>query len=147
MIYGTFIQSPYFWYFISGRQNTPPFFVFIVSGVSQTQIIKGKIPRQFFFGRRAMERRPKRERSRGPKGVGPRNRYRGHVGPTKRGLGHFLAWAFLGTPSSSPKRDVLIFPELSEAMAAAQLLILSEGGQILLLRSFEIGRASCRERV
>ena len=34
----------------------PPFLVFMVSGVSRTQIIKGKIPRQFFFGRRAMER-------------------------------------------------------------------------------------------
>ena len=52
-------------------------------------------------------------------------RYRGRVGPTKLALGHFLAWGFLCTPSSSPKRDALIFPELSEAMAAAELLILS----------------------
>ena len=42
----------------------PPFLVFIVSGVSPTQIIKGKIPQRFFFGRRAMERRPKRGRPR-----------------------------------------------------------------------------------
>ena len=62
-------------------------------------------------------------------------RYRGRMGPTKWGLGHFLACGFLCMPSSSPKRDALIFPELSEAEAVAELLILSEGGQILLLRS------------
>ena len=61
-------------------------------------------------------------------------RYRGRVGPTKQALGHFLAWGFLYTPSSSPKRDALIFPELSEAVAVAEILILFEGGQILLLR-------------
>ena len=58
----------------------PPFLVFIVSGVSRTQIIKGKIPRQFFFGRRAMERRPKRGRPRGPNGVGPRGQVQGPRG-------------------------------------------------------------------
>ena len=61
-------------------------------------------------------------------------RYRGRVGPTKQALEHLLAWGFLTTPSSSPKRDALIFPELSEAVGAAELLILSEGGQILQLR-------------
>ena len=59
----------------------------------------------------------------------------GRVGPTKEALEHLLAWGFLLTPSSWPKGDALIFPELSEAVAAAELLILSEGGQILLLRS------------
>ena len=57
------------------------------------------------------------------------------MGPTKWGLGHILACGFLCMPSSSLKEDALIFPELSEAVAAAELLILSEGGQILLLRS------------
>ena len=57
----------------------------------------------------------------------------GRMGPTNWTLEHFLAWGFLPTPLSSPKRDALIFPELSEAVAAAELLILSEGGQILLL--------------
>ena len=53
----------------------------------------------------------------------------GRMGPTKMSLEHFLAWGFLCTPSSSPKKDALIFPELSEAVAAAELLILSgEGG-------------------
>ena len=72
MIYGTFIQSHYFWYLISGRQNTPHFLVFIVSGVSRIQIIKGKIPRQFFIRRRVEERRSKAGGPRGPNGVGPR---------------------------------------------------------------------------
>ena len=85
MIYGTFIQSPYFWYLISGRQNTSPFLVFIVSGVSRTQIIKVKIPRQFFFGRRAMERRLKRGRPRGPNGVGPRVQVQGPRGTHQTG--------------------------------------------------------------
>ena len=62
----------------------------------------------------------------------------GRVGPTKWGLGHFLACGFLCMPSSSLKSDALIFPKLSEAMAAAELLILSEGGQILLLRRCHI---------
>ena len=47
----------------------------------------------------------------------------GRVGPTKEALEHLLAWGFLLTPSSSPKRDAQIFPELSEAVAAAELLI------------------------
>ena len=50
----------------------PPFLVFIVSGVSRTQIIKGKIPRQFFIRRRVEERRPKAGGPRGPNGVVPR---------------------------------------------------------------------------
>ena len=45
----------------------PPFLVFIVSGVSRTQIIKGKIPRQFFIRRRAVGRRPKTGGPRGPR--------------------------------------------------------------------------------
>ena len=59
----------------------------------------------------------------------------GHVGPTKRCLGHLLAWGFLATPSSRPKSNALIFPSPSEVAAAAKLLIPSEGGQILLLRN------------
>ena len=88
---------------------------------------------QFFFGRRAMERRRKRGRPRGPKGVGPRGQVQGPRGTHETGpralprLGLFM-YAFV-----FPKRDALISPELSEAMA--ELLLLSEGGQILLLRS------------
>jgi len=59
----------------------------------------------------------------------------GRVGPTKRCLGHLLPWGFLATPSSCPKSNALIFPSPSEVAAAAKLLIPSEGGQILLLRS------------
>ena len=57
----------------------------------------------------------------------------GHVGPTKRCLGHLLAWGFLAVPSSRPKTYALIFPSPSEVAAAAKLLIPSEGDQILLL--------------
>ena len=71
MIYWTFIQSPYFWYLISGRQKTP-FLVFNVSGATGTQIIKGKLHSWFFVERKAEGRRPKRGEPRGPKGVGPR---------------------------------------------------------------------------
>ena len=66
-------------------------------------------------------------------------KYRGRVGPTKWLLERLLEWGFLPTPGCSPKRDDLIFPELSEAVAAAELLNLSEGGEILLLRSSEKG--------
>ena len=59
----------------------------------------------------------------------------GRVGPTIWGLGHLLAGVFLRRSSFSPKSYALSFPELFEAVAAAELLILSEGGQILLLRS------------
>ena len=52
----------------------------------------------------------------------------GRVGPTKRCLGHLLAWGFLATPSSCPKSNALIFPSPSEVAAAAKLLIPSEGG-------------------
>ena len=44
----------------------PPFLVFIVSGVSRTQIIKGKIQHQFFIRRRVVGRRPK---TGGPRGT------------------------------------------------------------------------------
>ena len=52
--------------------DCPPFLLFIVSGVSGTQLQKGKKLRQFFFGRKDVERRPKGEEPRGPDGVGPR---------------------------------------------------------------------------
>ena len=49
----------------------PPFLVFIVSGVSRTQIIKGKIPRQFFHqekgsGKKTEDRRATRAKLGGP---------------------------------------------------------------------------------
>ena len=59
----------------------------------------------------------------------------GRVGPTKRCLGHLLAWGFLSTPSSRSKSYALIFASPSEAVAATKLLIPSKGGQILLLRN------------
>ena len=48
------------------------FLVFNVSGATGAQIIKGKILRQFFIGRKAEGRRPKRGEPRGPNGGGPR---------------------------------------------------------------------------
>ena len=115
MIYGTFIQSPYFWYLIYGRQNTPPpFLVFIVSGVSWTQIIKGKIPRQFFIRRRAVERRPKRGRPRGPNGVGPRGQVQGPCGTHQTGpralprMGLFM-YAFVFAEKGRPNFSRIIW--------------------------------------
>ena len=134
MILGTFIQSHYFWYLISGRQKNLLFLVFNVSGATGPQIIKGKILRQFFVGRKAEGRRPKRGEPRGSNGGGPRGPP-GRVGPAQTGLGHLLAWGFLATPSSCPRSNALIFPSPSEVAAAAKLLIPSEGGQILLLRN------------
>jgi len=54
------------------------FLVFNVSGATGPQIIKGKILRQFFTGRKAEGRRPKRGEPRGPKEVGPRGQ---NLGP------------------------------------------------------------------
>ena len=65
---------------IREAEYPPPFLVFIVSGVSGTQLIKGKKPRRFFFGRKAMERRPKRGEPRGPRWVGPRGQVQGPRG-------------------------------------------------------------------
>ena len=62
-------------------------------------------------------------------------RFPDRVGPTKRSLGHFLAWGFLTRSPSRPKSNALIFMRLSDVAAAAKLLIPSEGDQILLLRS------------
>ena len=59
-----------------------PFIVFIVSRVSRTQIIKGKIPRQVFIRRRVEERRPK---TGGPNGVGPRDPPSGPSSTSSRG--------------------------------------------------------------
>ena len=81
------------------------------------------------------ERRPKIGGHEGQMGWAHAAHVLGRVGPTNWTLEHPLAWGFLLTPSSLPKRDALIFPELSEAVAAVKLLILSEGGQNLLLRS------------
>jgi len=48
------------------------FGVFIVSGATKAQLIKGKLHSWFFFGRTPEGRRSKRGRPRGPKWVGPR---------------------------------------------------------------------------
>ena len=82
-----------------------------------------------------MERRPKKGKPRGPNGVGPCGQVQGPRGTHQTGPRALPRLGFLCTPSSSPKRDALISPELSEAVAVAELLILSKGGQILLLRS------------
>ena len=60
--------------------DSPPFLVFIVSGVSGTQSTKGKKPRRFFSGRHNVERRPKRGEPRGPSWVGPRGQVQGPRG-------------------------------------------------------------------
>jgi hypothetical protein len=61
MIYGTFLQSPYLWHLISGRQKTPFFHVFDVSGPSGYQTNGEKMHNHYFFGRKIVRERTKRE--------------------------------------------------------------------------------------
>ena len=64
----------------------------------------------------------------GPRGQVQRPRGTHQMGPRALPRLWLFMYAFV-----FPKKDALIFPELSEVVAAAELLILSEGGQILLL--------------
>ena len=63
-------------------------------------------------------------------------------------LGHFLAWGFLCTPSSSPKWDALIFPELSEAVAVAVIRLMGFGmrSMRLIFQYFFLERNCSRDR-
>ena len=70
--FGDFHTKSLFFVFNFWEAENPIFLVFNVSGATGSQIIKGKIMRQFFIGRKAEERRPKRGEPPGPKEVGPR---------------------------------------------------------------------------
>ena len=62
--------------------------------------------------------------------MGPCGQVQGPRGTHQTGPRALPRLWLLCTPSSSPKKDALIFLELSEAVAAAELLILSEGGLV-----------------
>ena len=100
---------------------------------------KGKLHNRFFIERLTEGRRSKREEPQGPKEGGPRGQI-----PWPRGTHQVEPRALprsglFNTPSSPPKSHALIFLNLFEVAAAAELLIPSDGGQILLLRSSKEG--------
>ena len=70
MIYGTFIQSPYFWYLISGRQKTS-FFLFLMFQELQGPKWKKEITQLVFHrennrGKKTEARRATRPKTRRP---------------------------------------------------------------------------------
>ena len=135
MIYGTFIQSPYFWYLIFGRQKTSFFLFLMFQELQGPKWKKENCTAGFSSGEHQREEEASMEGHEAQNGWAHAARFPDRVGPTKWSLGHFLAWGFLTRSPSRPKSNALIFTRLSEVAAAAKLLIPSEGGQILLLRN------------
>ena len=72
MIYGTFIQSPYFWYLISGRQKTYFFLFLMFQGPKRRPNDLEIYEHQFLEGRRLGSEGSKQAEARGPKEGGPR---------------------------------------------------------------------------
>ena len=127
MIYGTFLQSPYFWYLISGRQ-IPLIFLFLLFQEFREPNEQKERNLGDFSSEGITSKEDQREESHGAQvGWAHAARYRGRMGPTNRSLGHLHGWGFLRRSSSSPKSHAVFFPELSEAVTAAKLLDPFEG--------------------
>jgi hypothetical protein len=60
MIYGTFLQSPLFWYLISKNMKTL-FRIFKFQGPLMTQLNRGKTPLKFFIAEKTASKRNQRE--------------------------------------------------------------------------------------
>ena len=95
MIYGTFIQNPYFWYLISGRQKTS-FFLFLMFQELQGPKWKKENCTVGFPSEEHQREEELREESHEAQNKGAHMaRFSGRVGPTKWSLGHLLARGFL----------------------------------------------------
>ena len=95
MIYGTLMQGPYFWYLISGRQKSS-FFLFLMLWELQGPKWKKKNCTVGFLSGEHQREEELREESHEAQNKGAHAaRFSDRVGPTKSGLGHFLARGFL----------------------------------------------------
>ena len=95
MIYGTFIQSPYFWYLIFGRQKTSFFLFLMFQELQEPKWKKENCTVGFAAGERQREEELSEESHEAQNKGGHAARFSGRVGPTKLRLGHFLARGFL----------------------------------------------------
>ena len=95
MIYGTFIQSPYFWYLISGRQKTSFFLFLMFQELQGPKWKKENCTVGFSSGERQREDEVSEESHEAQKGGAHTARFFGCVGPTIWSLGHLLARGFL----------------------------------------------------
>ena len=121
MIYGTFIQCPYFWYLISGRQKTSFFLFLVFHELQGPKWKKENCTVGFSSGEPQREEELSEEsheaQKEGAHTVDSLAAWGHHLGsraPPRSGL-------FSTTPSRQ-KTNALIFPSSSEA-AAAKLLI------------------------
>jgi hypothetical protein len=55
--WGTFLQSPHFWYLISRSQKTPFPHIFDVLGPSGCEMDRGKMHTKYFIGRKIVGKR------------------------------------------------------------------------------------------
>ena len=95
MIYGTFIQSPYFWYLIFGRQKTSFFLFLMFQELQGPKWKKENCIVGFSSGERQREEELSEESHEAQKEGAQAARFFGCVGPTIWGLGHLLARGFL----------------------------------------------------
>lgn len=95
MIYGTFIQSPYFWYLISGRQKTSLFLFLMFQELQGPKWKKENCTVGFSSGEHKREEDRRKKSHEGRKGVAHTAKESGRMGPTIWRLGHFFARGFL----------------------------------------------------
>ena len=95
MIYGTFIQSPYFWHLISGRQIAPLFLFLLFQEFREPNYKKERNPASFSSEGRTWKEDRREESHEAQMGWAHAAKPGGRVGPTIWGLGHILAGVFL----------------------------------------------------
>ena len=105
MIYGTFIQSPYFWYLVSRRQKNLLFLVFNVLGATGTQMEKGKLHSWFSSGEQQREEELSEKSHEAQKMGAHAARFFGRMGPTIWSLRHLLARGFFSTTPYRRKNE------------------------------------------
>ena len=125
------------------------FRILLFQGPSGTQLIRGKIPRRYFMGRRGYsfgitQKEPQRAKE---------ARWRAHplgrATQCLQALGHRLGPTIIWEAPYRAKTYAIFFPRFIKAAAEAKVLSYSGRGQILLLRghrrggnpSHQIGRA------
>ena len=95
MIYGTFIQSPYFWYLISGRQKTSFFLFLMFQELQGPKWKKENCTTGFSLGEEQRKEDQRKKSHEAQKRGAHTAKESGHVGRTNLSLGHFLARGFL----------------------------------------------------
>ena len=135
MIYGTFVQSPFYWYLISGRQKTTFFLFYCFRDLLDVKKFEEKYLISFSPGEGPWAKEASEESHEAPKSTGGAPYQAGRATHATEAHEHRIGLSFLQTTPSRPKSYAIFFPRFTEAAAEAKVLSYSGRGQILLHRS------------